>query len=71
MLSDQMKMMLSELVEAEGPQGAVSALADAIADYADEMSDLGLKESAIAAAEAVDRLRNIKRLFLVVDDIMG
>ena len=56
MINDRIKMVLSELVEAEGVIGAVSALADAIKDYADEMSDLGLKERVIEAYDVLDRL---------------
>jgi hypothetical protein len=59
MVPDNVKMMLSELVEQEGLYGAVVALQQAIDAYADEMSDLGIKERAVSAGNVSEMLRDV------------
>jgi hypothetical protein len=51
--------LLRALINDEGVNGAVFALAYALQDYADEMSDLGLKEKAIEASDVAEMLEDI------------
>jgi len=50
---------LQTIVREYGTKGAVAGLMVALQRYADEMSDLGLKEKAIQAANMADVLRDI------------
>lgn len=59
MTPKNIKLMLSELINQEGVRGAVVALRRAIKLHADEMSDLGLKEQAINAAEVSEILADL------------
>jgi hypothetical protein len=59
----QNEKMLMSLIREEGVKGAVASLATALSAYADEMSDLGLKEKVFEASEMADILRDAKDAF--------
>ena len=61
----QNEKMLMSLIREEGVKGALASLVAAFGAYADEMSDLGLKEKALEASEMTDILLDIKN---AVDD---
>ena len=49
---------MDALIAEYGVRDFMSGVIEALQRHADEMSDLGLKESAIQAADMVDALRN-------------
>lgn len=53
------KNVLLDLIRQEGVKGAVRSLAAAMREFADEMSDQGLKERALEAAEVSDILGDV------------
>lgn len=53
------KSVLMNLIREDGVTGAVKALADALQLYANELSDLALKDKAHYAIEVADILRDI------------
>lgn len=50
---------LMEVVENAGVVGSVEMLMDALSDYADEMSDMGLKEKSVEASEMASKLFDV------------
>lgn len=50
---------LRKVISEYGVHDSVSMFINALQDYADEMSDLGLKEKAVQAANMADVLRDI------------
>jgi hypothetical protein len=57
-INEQSYLAVCELIDRYGVRGAASAFISALKEYADEMSDLGLKEKAIEASEVVEQLSN-------------
>jgi hypothetical protein len=53
-----LKLKIREMLLEYGVRDSVSLVVETIQEFADEMSDLGLKESAIQAADMADTLRN-------------
>jgi hypothetical protein len=59
-MDEQLYKNLLDLIETFGVKAAVGTLAEALSDYADTMSDMGLKEKAVAASEASELLFKVE-----------
>ena len=56
----KLQQTLQEMVAEYGIRESVSMLAQALQEYANDMSDMSLKEKAKSAAEMADLLRDVK-----------
>lgn len=63
-MSQNEKMLIS-LIQEEGIRGAVRALSSAMRSYADEVSDMGLKDKALQAVEISEILKDVE---LVIEE---
>lgn len=50
------------MIDTFGVKASVGALAEALSDYADDQSDMGLKEKAVAAVEASELLFKLEEV---------
>jgi hypothetical protein len=57
--SAYMKLLIREMLDEYGVHDAVSLFAEATQEFANDMSDLGLKERAAQAASMAEVLRDI------------
>ena len=55
-MKENKKKLVIKLIEEEGVQGALELFRDSLSDFADQMSDDGIKEKAYEAADLVDVL---------------
>lgn len=59
-MDEQLYKNLLDLIETFGVKTAVGMMAEALSDYADTMSDMGLKEKATSASEASELLFKVE-----------
>ncbi len=59
-MDEQLYKNLLDLIETFGVKTAVGMMAEALSDYADTMSDMGLKEKAVSASEASELLFKVE-----------
>jgi hypothetical protein len=57
--SSYMKLLVREMISEYGVHDAVSLVAEAIQEFANDMYDMGLKEKATQAASMAEVLRDI------------
>lgn len=56
---ETMKKLIHATIAEHGVRNTVSIVAEAMQDFADDMSDMGLKEKSVQAANMVDVLHDL------------